>query len=172
MALFDFFIQGHAKPGFRGCPFTNAAAELPDSTHPARSIINDHKVWLHNLLVRLATADGLDNKITKEKIVKDSLQPGITHTMTYQVPDNRTVANLLPEAPEVVAMPEILATGYMVGIIELACMQALHGYLDEDEITLGAACELPPCCAHCSWIHGDRGRETHGRRPPRADLRD
>ncbi|MDN6137054.1 TetR/AcrR family transcriptional regulator [Corynebacterium sp.] len=34
LALFDFFIQGHAKPGFRGCPFTNAAAELPDSTHP------------------------------------------------------------------------------------------------------------------------------------------
>lgn len=149
MALINLFIRYHAKPRFRGCPFINAAAELPDVTHPARSIINDHKVWLRNLLVRLATADGLDNKITKEKIVKDSLQPGITHTMTYQVSDNRTVANLLPEAPEVVAMPEVLATGYMVGIIELL-----------------------PCCAHCSWIHGDRGRETHGRRPSRADLRD
>ena len=69
--------------------------------------------------------------------MKDTLQPGITHTMTYKVPDNRTVPNLLPEAPEFVAMPEVLATGYMVGIIELACMQALHGHLDEDEITLG-----------------------------------
>lgn len=69
--------------------------------------------------------------------MKDTLQPGITHTMTYKVPDGRTVPNLLPEAPEFVAMPEVLATGYMVGIIELACMQALHGHLDEDEITLG-----------------------------------
>lgn len=69
--------------------------------------------------------------------MKDSLQPGITHTMTYKVPDNRTVPNLLPEAPEFVDMPEVLATGYMVGIIELACMQALRGHLDEDEITLG-----------------------------------
>ena len=26
--------------------------------------------------------------------MKDTLQPGITHTMTYKVPDNRTVPNL------------------------------------------------------------------------------
>lgn len=61
LALIDLFIRYHAKPRFRGCPFINAAAELPDVTHPARSVINDHKVWMRNLLVRLATADGLDN---------------------------------------------------------------------------------------------------------------
>ena len=61
LALFDFFIQGHAKPGFRGCPFTNAAAELPDSTHPARVVISDYKAWMRNLLTELAEADGLDN---------------------------------------------------------------------------------------------------------------
>ena len=61
LALFDFFIQGHTKPGFRGCPFTNAAAELPDGTHPARIVISEYKAWMRSLLTQLAEDDGLDN---------------------------------------------------------------------------------------------------------------
>lgn len=69
--------------------------------------------------------------------MKDTLQPGITHTMTYTVPENRTVPNLLPESDDFAAMPQVLATGYMVGIIEWACMEALHGHIDDTEISLG-----------------------------------
>ena len=33
-------------PGFRGCPFINAAAELTDRSHPARALIQDYRAWL------------------------------------------------------------------------------------------------------------------------------
>ena len=69
--------------------------------------------------------------------MKDSLTTGIEHTMTYAVPANRTVPNLLPEASDFTTMPEVLATGYMVGIIEWACMEAIRDHLDEGEISLG-----------------------------------
>ena len=34
-------------PGFRGCPFINAAAEYPDAGSPVRSVVRDHRLWLH-----------------------------------------------------------------------------------------------------------------------------
>ena len=69
--------------------------------------------------------------------MKATLTPGITHTMRYKVPDSRTVPQLLPESKDFAAMPQVLATGYLVGIIEWACIEALHGHLDDDELTLG-----------------------------------
>lgn len=39
-------------------------------------------------------------------------------------------------------MPEVLATGFMVGIIEWACMEALQGHLDDGELTLGTHVDL------------------------------
>jgi AcrR family transcriptional regulator len=34
-----------AAPGFRGCPFINAAAEFPDSEHPVRKVVTAHREW-------------------------------------------------------------------------------------------------------------------------------
>lgn len=34
-------------PGFRGCPFINAAAEHADPAHPARVVVAAHRAWLH-----------------------------------------------------------------------------------------------------------------------------
>ena len=34
-----------SRPGFRGCPFINAAAEFPDPTHPVRQIVTAHREW-------------------------------------------------------------------------------------------------------------------------------
>jgi len=62
--------------------------------------------------------------------MKDSLQPGITHELKYRVPVHKTVPALLPESPEFQAMPEVLATGFLVGLVEWACIQALNPYLD------------------------------------------
>ncbi|WP_218106725.1 thioesterase family protein [Micromonospora pallida] len=62
--------------------------------------------------------------------------------MRYTVPENRTVPHLLPESPDFAARPEVLATGYLVGIIEWACIEALHGHLDEGELTLGTHVKL------------------------------
>lgn len=74
--------------------------------------------------------------------MKNTLRPGIRHTMSYVVRENRTVPHLLPESAYFAAMPHVLATGYMVGIIEWACMEALRGHLDEGEITLGTLVDV------------------------------
>ena len=59
-----------------------------------------------------------------------SLKPGLRFTFDYKVPPERTVPCLLPESPEFQQMPKVLATGYMVGLFEWACIQALKPHLD------------------------------------------
>jgi fluoroacetyl-CoA thioesterase len=62
--------------------------------------------------------------------MKDTLKPGLTFQFRYKVPKDKTVPCLLPESPEFQLMPEVLATGFMVGLIEWACIQAVNLYLD------------------------------------------
>lgn len=62
--------------------------------------------------------------------MKESLRPGLTFEFHYKVPDDKTVPHLLPEAAELQGMPRVLATGFMVGIIEWTCIQALIPHLD------------------------------------------
>jgi fluoroacetyl-CoA thioesterase len=53
------------------------------------------------------------------------------------------VPHLLPESPEFQAMPEVLASGYMVGLIEWACIQAINPHLDwPQEQTVGVGFQL------------------------------
>lgn len=59
LAVFDWLAEGHGREGFRGCPFTNAAVELPDPGHPARAVIRAYKDWLHGTLADLAGQAGL-----------------------------------------------------------------------------------------------------------------
>ncbi len=62
--------------------------------------------------------------------MKDSLKPGLTFEFKYRVPENKTVPNLYPESPEFRVMPKVLATGYMVGLFEWACIQAVNPHID------------------------------------------
>ncbi len=62
--------------------------------------------------------------------MKDTLKPGLTCQFRYTVPKDKTVPCLLPESPEFQLMPEVLATGFMVGLIEWACIQAVNPYID------------------------------------------
>jgi fluoroacetyl-CoA thioesterase len=59
-----------------------------------------------------------------------TLRPGLTYEFRYQVPATRTVPHLLPEAPDFAAMPQVLATGYLVGLLEWTCMQLLRPHID------------------------------------------
>lgn len=99
--------------------------------------------------------------------MRQSLQPGLTTRLRYQVPGNRTVPHLLPESGHFTDLPAVLATGYLVGIVEWACMQAIDGHLDDGEQTLGIHVDLsheaptPPGCpltveATLSAVHGRR----------------
>ncbi|MBF0524460.1 MAG: thioesterase family protein [Deltaproteobacteria bacterium] len=62
--------------------------------------------------------------------MKDSLTPGLTFEFKFQVPENKTVPHLFPEAEELQAMPQVLATGFLVGLFEWACIRAINPHLD------------------------------------------
>ena len=62
--------------------------------------------------------------------MKASLVPGIEHTFTYTVTEQKTVPALFPEATDFQAMPKVFATGFMVGLFEWVCIQALQPHLD------------------------------------------
>ena len=62
--------------------------------------------------------------------MKDTLRPGLTHEFRFRVPENKTVPHLYPEAQEFQVMPRVLATGFMVGLLEWACIQAINPHLD------------------------------------------
>lgn len=58
------------------------------------------------------------------------LQPGITFEWTYLVPARATVPALFHDTAFCLDMPEVLATGYMVGLMELACTNGIMPYVD------------------------------------------
>ena len=58
------------------------------------------------------------------------LKPGISYVFDYTVPDNKTVPRLYPEWQEFGEMPEVFATGFLVGLMEGACQLAIKPYLD------------------------------------------
>lgn len=70
--------------------------------------------------------------------MKVTLKPGIEHEFRFRVPQSKTVPALYPESPEFQEMPEVFATGFMVGFLEWACIDALKPHLDwPDEQTVG-----------------------------------
>ncbi|MFZ3211520.1 MAG: thioesterase family protein [Terriglobales bacterium] len=62
--------------------------------------------------------------------MKDSLKPGLAYELKYRVPESKTVPNLYPEAAEFQVMPRVFATGFMVGLMEWACLLAILPHLD------------------------------------------
>lgn len=75
--------------------------------------------------------------------MKPSLAPGLVHEFAYRVPPEKTVAHLFRESPEFQAMPEVFATGFLVGLVEWTCIQALQAHLDwPREQSLGTHLEL------------------------------
>jgi fluoroacetyl-CoA thioesterase len=54
--------------------------------------------------------------------MKNTLKPGIKFEHQYVVPISKTVPALYPESKEFVAMPEVFATGFLVGFLEWACI--------------------------------------------------
>jgi len=62
--------------------------------------------------------------------MKDTLKPGIESTFTFHLPGTKTVPALYPESKEFQEMPEVFATGYLVGFLEWACIQAVNPHLD------------------------------------------
>jgi len=66
-----------------------------------------------------------------------TLQPGLKHSFSYVVPENKTVPHTYPESPIIAAMPKVFATGFMIVLMEWTCTQLLAQYLDDGEGSLG-----------------------------------
>jgi AcrR family transcriptional regulator len=49
-AILTKLAEVSAGPGFRGCPFLNAAAEYADPTHPVRHVVDDYRAWYRGLM--------------------------------------------------------------------------------------------------------------------------
>ena len=70
--------------------------------------------------------------------MKETLKPGIRYEHRYLVPRSKTVPALYPESEEFVTMPEVFATGFLVGFVEWACIKAVNPHLDwPEEQTVG-----------------------------------
>jgi fluoroacetyl-CoA thioesterase len=86
--------------------------------------------------------------------MKDSLKAGITHRFTFTVPESKTVPHLFPEAPEFQQMPRVLATGFLVGLIEWTCIQAVIPHIDWPiEQTVGVGINLSHTAATPPGFH-------------------
>lgn len=75
--------------------------------------------------------------------MKDTLRPGISCTHVFAVPPSKTVPALYPEAEEFRVMPEVFATGFLVGLLEWACIKAVDPHLDAPrEQTVGTRIDI------------------------------
>lgn len=70
------------------------------------------------------------------------LKIGDRHRFAYRVPPDKTVPRLYPESPDWQAMPQVFATGFMVGLVEWACLDQLKPCFEEGEGSLGVLVEL------------------------------
>jgi fluoroacetyl-CoA thioesterase len=62
--------------------------------------------------------------------MNQSLRPGIKYVHKFRITSSKTVPALYPEADEFVVMPEVFATGFLVGFLEWACIKAINPHLD------------------------------------------
>jgi fluoroacetyl-CoA thioesterase len=99
--------------------------------------------------------------------MKPTLKPGIRYRLTFKVPESKTVPNLYPEAAELQSMPAVFATGFMVGLMEWACVKLLESHLDAGEGSVGIHVDVshlaatPPGLvvavdAECTGVQGRR----------------
>jgi fluoroacetyl-CoA thioesterase len=57
-------------------------------------------------------------------------KPGLQFEWSYAVPARATVPQLYQDTPFCLDMPDVLATGYMVGMMELACVNGMMPFMD------------------------------------------
>jgi len=75
--------------------------------------------------------------------MRDTLRAGIEGTFRYRVTDSKTVPRIYEEAADFQMMPPVLATGYMVALVEWACIEVIKPHLEwPAEQSLGTHVDL------------------------------
>ena len=103
--------------------------------------------------------------------MKPSLTEGLKHRFSFEVPATKTVPQLYPEAPHLAAMPEVFATGFMVGLMEWTCMQLLEPHLEDGEGSLGVHIDVSHTAATPVGFTVTVEAECIELRGPRAKFR-
>jgi fluoroacetyl-CoA thioesterase len=62
--------------------------------------------------------------------MRQTLKEGMAFEFAYTVPVEKTVPHLFPEFPEGDTMPEVLATGFLVGLLEFTCIKFINSHID------------------------------------------
>lgn len=60
-ALCDWIGERVSRPGYRGCPQINVAAEFADEAHPARAVSRRHKTEMQKRITKLCSDAGVDD---------------------------------------------------------------------------------------------------------------
>lgn len=74
--------------------------------------------------------------------MRSNLNIGDKTTHSFTVTREKTVPFLYPESPEFQAIPEVFATGYMVGLMEWTCILSLKPALEDGEGCLGVLIDV------------------------------
>jgi fluoroacetyl-CoA thioesterase len=75
------------------------------------------------------------------------LSPGVKHSFSYVVPENKTVPYTYPESAIIAGMPKVFATGFMIVLMEWACAELIEPYLDPGEGSLGTHVDVSHAAA-------------------------
>ena len=62
--------------------------------------------------------------------MSNTLVPGLTLEHSFTLNDQKMVPALYPEADDFQVMPEVFATGFMVGFLEWACLKLVIPHID------------------------------------------
>jgi fluoroacetyl-CoA thioesterase len=62
--------------------------------------------------------------------MNDSLTVGLKHSITYTIPETKTVPYVYEDSDDFGAMPKVFATAFLVGLLERCCLEALIPHLD------------------------------------------
>jgi len=92
--------------------------------------------------------------------MKDTLKPGIESAFSFRIPGSKVMPALDLESAEFQEPPKVFATGFLVGFLEWACIEApwskLQGIFDPQGLFLvatGFALQL-----HYIQEHGEKER--------------
>jgi fluoroacetyl-CoA thioesterase len=79
--------------------------------------------------------------------MKPTLTPGLKHSFSYKVPENKTVPYTYPESDIIANMPKVFATGFMIVLMEWACAELLNPHLEEGEGSVGTHVDVSHAAA-------------------------
>src|SRR5260370_39818146 len=104
--------------------------------------------------------------------MKETLKPGIRFEHRLIMPPSKTVPALYPEAEEFLVMPEVFATGFLVGFLEWACIKAVNPHLDwPEEQSVGTHIDVSHEAATPPGLEVTASVELIRRRRQKVDFR-